>query len=191
MYSFALFLVLSCTMLIADVQGQSMEKVFVVNENTDIPKTFAERFLPMWQRAKTYTLDVAEAMPGEQYNYRPAEGVMTFQEHLLHLVKNFAALQAYVSGDRDTPLHHLPLENLNKRETIEAVTQAFDFVTALIEKTPDNELKEKVDDFFAKEAYMDKQGIFELMRNHCTHHRGALVIYLRMHGVQPPRYKGW
>jgi len=30
-----------------------------------------------------------------------------------------------------------------------------------------------------------------LLNDHQTHHRGQLVVYLRLNGIKPPAYIGW
>lgn len=29
------------------------------------------------------------------------------------------------------------------------------------------------------------------MDNHLAHHRGQMIIYLRLQGIKPPAYTGW
>jgi len=44
--------------------------------------------------------------------------------------------------------------------------------------------------FWSKDP-TSKKIILMLMRDHMTHHRGMLVIYLRENGIKPAGYKGW
>jgi uncharacterized damage-inducible protein DinB len=30
-----------------------------------------------------------------------------------------------------------------------------------------------------------------LMHDHHTHHRGQIIVYLRLNGLKPPKYVGW
>jgi len=36
-----------------------------------------------------------------------------------------------------------------------------------------------------------KLRLLNLMDNHLAHHRGQLVVYLRLNGIKPPSYAGW
>ena len=38
---------------------------------------------------------------------------------------------------------------------------------------------------------MSRRRIMLLLTDHVTHHRGQLVVYLRLKGVEPPAYRGW
>ena len=44
-------------------------------------------------------------------------------------------------------------------------------------------------DFFA--GPMSKRQILTLLNDHYTHHRGQIIVYLRMNDIKPPRYRGW
>ena len=51
-----------------------------------------------------------------------------------------------------------------------------------------SDLDEEVQ-FFA--GPMSKRQILVLMNDHLTHHRGQMIVYVRLKGVKPPAYKGW
>jgi uncharacterized damage-inducible protein DinB len=36
-----------------------------------------------------------------------------------------------------------------------------------------------------------KNRILNLMDNHLAHHRGQMIVYLRLKGIEPPSYVGW
>ncbi|WP_374662973.1 DinB family protein [Parasegetibacter sp. NRK P23] len=38
---------------------------------------------------------------------------------------------------------------------------------------------------------MSKLQIINLLSDHQTHHRGQLLVYLRLCGLTPPKYVGW
>ena len=154
--------------------------------------TFTKDFSRTWQRTMDYTLTVAKAMPEEHYDFRPTEDIRSFREQLGHLINNFAFLQYYITGKRDSPLKGLgdDLEGKSKEEVIKVVEKGFNFIADLIESTSDEEIIQPVQ-FFVSTVPMNKEKIFFLMRNHVTHHRGQLILYLRMKKVQPPSYIGW
>ncbi|WP_338393953.1 DinB family protein [Fulvitalea axinellae] len=167
---------------------------FLSQANAQEGHSFADEFTPVWQRAKAYTLELAELMPEEKYGYKPTEDIMSFREHLQHLIKNFAALQTYVTGNKQCELSDKTanLDQLDKKQLIALTGQAFDFIDKLANNTSDAEAQAPLaKPFFAKGVDMNKRKIFYLLRDHTTHHRGQLVIYLRMNGIKPPRYRGW
>ncbi len=151
---------------------------------------FAIEFGPVWQRAKTYTLKMAEAMPEKHYQYKPAKDAKTFEEELTHIVTNIGFLQYYVTGVKADFLDGFKKTGKSKSETLSMLNKAFDAVTEQVEKLQDKEAGHSVK-FFAKNVAMTKKGIYYLIRDHLTHHRAQLAVYLRLKGIKPPRYVGW
>ena len=66
--------------------------------------------------------------------------------------------------------------------------KAFAYALQTIDVMTEKDLNEKVE-FIA--GTMTRRRILLLMTDHLTHHRGQLVVYLRMKGVEPPKYVGW
>ena len=66
--------------------------------------------------------------------------------------------------------------------------QSFAYATQTINALTEKDLNEKVD-FIS--GPMTRRRILMLMTDHVTHHRGQLVVYLRMKNVEPPKYIGW
>ncbi|OJJ17144.1 hypothetical protein BKI52_31015 [marine bacterium AO1-C] len=151
---------------------------------------FAIEFGTVWQRAKAYTLKVAEAMPEEHYQYKPTKEAKTFEEELTHVVANFASLQYYVTGKKATFLDGFKRTGKSKSETLSMLNKGFDAIMKQVEGLKDKETGHSVK-FFAPNVAMTKKGIYLLIRDHLTHHRGQLVVYLRLKGIKPPRYVGW
>ncbi|MEH0155080.1 DinB family protein [Limibacter armeniacum] len=166
--------------------------ITMINVQAQEASAFHQSFAEKWERSKAYTLAVAEAMPESDYDFRAAEGIMTFREELQHMAMNFVFLQAYVTGEKECAISHVSegFDHMSKAEVIEALNTSFDFVTTVWENTPESAMSDKVD-FFAEGVNMNKEGIFHLMRNHVTHHRGRLTLMLRLKGIKPPRYVGW
>lgn len=151
---------------------------------------FAIEFGPVWQRAKAYTIEVAKAMPEKYYQYKPEKGAKTFEEELTHLVSNMAFLQNFATGKKAGFLSGFKKTGKSKSETLSMLNKAFDAITQQIEKLKDKDAAHSVE-FFAKNVAMTKKGIYYLIRDHLTHHRGQLAVYLRMKGIKPPKYVGW
>lgn len=150
---------------------------------------FAEEFYPVWQRGSTYLLEVAEAMPAELYGYQPSEDVFTFGEQLMHIAANLYYLNAtYISGAEPVDLD-LNISDKSKEEITSDLREALARVDASYQALQPGEEDEALMLFGRIEA--DKQRVFMLMRDHVTHHRGQMVVYLRLNGILPPNYVGW
>ena len=149
---------------------------------------FHDEYPNVWKRATSYTLEVAEAMPSEKYNFRPTEESMTFQEQLVHLVQNLSFLSGRITGEQTDFFKGERPEALTKQEANTVLREAFLYVGYLIEHVDDKTLWDTIE--FGGEK-MHKENLFYLMRDHTTHHRAQAVLYLRLNGVKAPLYKGW
>jgi uncharacterized damage-inducible protein DinB len=76
----------------------------------------------------------------------------------------------------------------SKKEIIAMLEKAFAYATATVNAMSESNLNENVD-FLA--GRMTKRRLLLLLTDHVTHHRGQLVVYLRLKGVKPPDYRGW
>jgi uncharacterized damage-inducible protein DinB len=65
---------------------------------------------------------------------------------------------------------------------------AFTFSRDIVKELKPEDLEQRVD-FFA--GNFTKRQILNLMDDHVTHHRGELIVYLRLNGIKPPPYRGW
>lgn len=144
-------------------------------------------FKQKWENARTYTMEIAQIMPEEHYDFRPSEEQMTFREQLLHMLGNMRWLSSsYLGGKRlDVDLKNT---DYTKAEMLELLQKGFDRAGEAIEGLNEETLNEEVS-FFA--GPMTKRQILTLMNDHLTHHRGQVIIYLRLKKMEPPSYRGW
>lgn len=143
-------------------------------------------FLEKWKNSKEYLLEMAKAMPEENYSYKPTEREMTFGDQLLHIKSNMDWLSStYFSTIKKEKGEK---KELSKEEIIMQLETSFNTVYKIIEQTPKEELKEMVD-FFA--GPKTKLQILNLLQDHVTHHRGQLIVYLNLNNIKPPKYVGW
>ncbi len=144
-------------------------------------------FQKKWKNAADYTLELAESMPAEAYNFKPTDDTRTFSEQLLHMVGNMTWLSSSYLGGKgfDTDLK---ADEYTKEEVLAILREGFAYSTATVAELKAADLEEIVD-FFA--GPMNKRQILNLMTDHLTHHRGQAIVYLRLNGIKPPRYRGW
>lgn len=142
------------------------------------------------ERAKTTTLAMAASMPEEQYTYKPVADEMTFSAQLLHMAQNISWLASAYITDTPNPFTKADLDDSGKSKAtiIATVGKAFDYAITAVRNMDAERLDEQVK-FFA--GPMSKRQIINLMNDHQVHHRGQLVVYLRLNNVEPPKYVGW
>jgi uncharacterized damage-inducible protein DinB len=149
---------------------------------------FQSQYPQVWQRATEYTMNVAKAMPEENYGFKPEEDAMSFGGQLLHIVDNISFLTRLISGESKTFYDRTKAEELNKDEIIEILENANDYVGSLISEISTVDLNSTIE---FRKLEMSKENIFYLLRDHQVHHRGQCIVYLRMAGVKAPPYVGW
>lgn len=149
------------------------------------------RLVADWTRARDYTKEYLDAMPPDGLSFRPAEGIRTFAEQMLHLT---AANFAFVSTAAEVPnpyagknLETLDEYKKSKEALTKIVLEGYDFAITTFPKMDFAKINEKVKLFGRFEA---TRGVaIEKAFEHQTHHRGQTTIYLRLKGVKPPNEK--
>lgn len=149
---------------------------------------FAKEFKPTWERAREYSVKFAEAMPEENYTFKPTPEIMSFGEQVVHTAGAAFWFTSKITGE-ENPGKGFKAEGKTKAEIIDYLKKSFDFVQKALANLSDEE-SAKVIPLFG-ELKLSKEQTFLTIRDHTTHHRGSMVIYLRLKGVKPPEYVGW
>ena len=144
-------------------------------------------FLIKWENSKNYLLEIAKAMPEENYNFKPTKRQMSFQEQLLHIRQNMIWLsETYFTDDNFEKSEKITPKT--KQEVIKELKKTFNNVSEIINNIEIKELAILVD-FFA--GTKSKLQILNLLQDHVTHHRGQIIVYLNLNEVKPPKFIGW
>ena len=158
------------------LMAQTIDAVFL---NANITKL---------KNAKEYTLQVANLLPAEKYNYKPSKAEMGFGKQLLHISENLCWLSSsYLTGNKN-PLTEADGKLTSKKNIIAIVIKAYDFAIDALQNFDTKALADTVK-FFS--GSMNKLQIINLIQDHQTHHRAQLLVYLRLNGIKPPEYVGW
>ncbi len=163
---------------------------FSISGKAQMNDSLLHQLSSKWKNAKIYALKVAELMPEEQYNFKPAPDEMSFGEQLLHIAQNMNWLSsAYLSVNKQNSSNSkIDAASLNKRSVINTLSSAYDSSLAVHYSLTTTQLDERLP-FFA--GPMSRRQILILMHDHQTHHVGQLIVYLRLKGIKPPEYVGW
>ena len=142
-----------------------------------------------WKNSKIYLVEVAKAMPENEYNFKPVPEEMSFEEQLKHIVGNVSWLTSeFVSKQKNPFSKEIIAKAKTKTEIIDLLEKTFDFAQENVNKLTENNFGEQVD-FFVKP--MNKLQILNLLQDHQTHHRAQAIVYLRLKGIKPPAFRGW
>lgn len=150
-------------------------------------QAFLDEFQHKWKNAEAYTMESIELMPEADFDYKPTEGQRSFKDQIIHSCRNMIWLSSsYLGGDKEGI--DLNQKDLSKAELLALVKTCFQRSGEAAGKLKPEDLEEKVS-FFA--GPMSKRQIMVLMNDHSTHHRAQMLVYLRLKGLTPPKYRGW
>src|SRR5687767_5727105 len=155
--------------------------------STSAQSTFLDDFKLKWKNATEYTIEFAQAMPEDKYTYTPTKVEMNFREQLKHIAGNIVWLSSSFLDGKTTSIDPTMCGD-SKKEIIAMLEKSFAYASETINQMTETDLNESVDLFAGK---MTRRRILLLLTDHVTHHRGQLVVYLRMNNVVPPDYRGW
>ena len=156
-----------------------------VNSVLDVPE-----FIRDWQISKQFTLDVAKAMPAEDYGFKPNADEMTFGEQMLHIAISNVYRFREITG-RESPFAIDPAKPLSsdKANVLKVLTQSFDYVIeALPQITPEQLQHTWHIPSWKGRNDPDGRAMIMNMFVHTAHHRAQCEVYLRAKGIKPPDY---
>ncbi len=136
-----------------------------------------------WNNNKDYSIETLEAMPEEFYGFVPIDSMHSFSEQATHIVSTMH-WQMEKLGFKELP----EFKDESKAELITSYESLFDYLISELESMEGYELKETVGVFYGAST---KRRLLNLLDNHLAHHRGQMMVYLRLKGVKPPKYRGW
>jgi len=128
---------------------------------------------------------LAEALPADKYNWRPAADVRSFAEVFLHVSAGNFNLYKRVGPP---PLSGIDVKNLEKSTTEKAkvvatLKDSFAHARQAIKAMPDADLEKSMDWFGGKNT---ERGVLLFIVRHAAEHLGQSIAYARMDGVVPP-----
>lgn len=167
------------------------------NSNIEVKRKSENRkmkFLSQWKASKEYTLELIDAMPKKDFNYKPikVDTVRTFAQQMKHLGAIIYGMNSIFIKDEAPVAPDPDFENkgLSKEEIRAFITSSFDVVTETVSKMTEKELYEEREMMFMpSKPMLTKFEYLDFVRDHCAHHRGQVVSYLRANGITPPAYK--
>ncbi|MDG1715867.1 DinB family protein [Lacinutrix sp.] len=151
--------------------------------------SFIKDYLVRLENSRKYLILVAETMPEKQYNYKASPESLSFAENLMHIGYAIDWHSQSLLGERasrdwktDTIFK---VANKSKVKMLSTINKTFDEAITLIKQFDISKFNDELDYFGLKRT---KRQIFLLLADHITHHRGQMLVYLRLNGLVPPRY---
>ncbi|MEZ5354993.1 MAG: DinB family protein [Bryobacteraceae bacterium] len=148
-------------------------------------KSFRDSFAEHWRDTREYTLAVLDAMPGDAFDSKPHPAQRSFADQLTHLgMANVAYFRAFGIGEPP------PRSEAKSKEDVRAHAVAcFDYVAMVLGKLTEKDLLRTDIKFSPRLPPHSGTDLCMRAYMHTAHHRGQLVVYLRVNGIVPPAWK--
>jgi uncharacterized damage-inducible protein DinB len=128
---------------------------------------------------------LAEAIPADKYNWRPAADVRSFGEVFLHVSAANYNLYKLVGTPPPTgvDVKNLEKSTTEKAKVVATLKDSFAHAKQAIKAMPDADLEKSMDWFGGKNT---ERGVLLFIVRHAAEHLGQSIAYARMAGVVPP-----
>lgn len=125
---------------------------------------------------------VAQAMPAEQYGFRPHPESMDFGALMSHIA---TTNYQFCAGLKDSDPPALPSPT-DKDGVVKFLSDSFEYCSAVIPGLTEEQLNTA---HSSPDGTLPGREILLAMYIHVAHHRGQAEIYLRDKGIRPPSYR--
>ncbi len=138
----------------------------------------------VFSRNQDQIVSLAEAFSEEQYAWRPAEGVRSVGESLLHVAQAnyFFMMKLGFELPEDVDMMTLPAIT-GKDNIVSAVRSSFEFAGSKIADVETAKFTDEVEMPFGKLTVLSS---LLVMMEHSGEHKGQLIAYARSNGIVPP-----
>lgn len=151
--------------------------------------TFIKDYVERLENSQKYLILIAEMMPEDIYDFKATPESLSFAENLMHI--GFAMdwhSQSLLRG-RESRVWKtdtiFKTAHKSKEEMIATINKTFNETITLIKQFDTTQFDDELDYFG---LHRTKRQIFLLLADHITHHRGQMLVYMRLNGLAPPRY---
>ena len=127
------------------------------------------------------SIAVADAMPANEYGFRPHPESMNFGELMAHIA---ATNYQFCAGLKDAEPPAAPSPT-TKEGYVKFLSDSFEYCAAVISSATEPQLRTPHN---SPDGRMLGRDVLLAMYVHVAHHRGQAEIYLRDKGIRPPSY---
>jgi len=145
--------------------------------------SIVEILVAHWKKSKELTLKVAEAMPAENYDYKPFPEAGAFGRELIHIGQ---AEGFYLGNLGKGKAPAAPAPTAPKEAVAKFLAENFDWAIGVVGQLTDADLTKTVAS--GRGPAMTGMDVVYSAMIHTAHTRGYVEMYLRNKGVVPPTY---
>ena len=147
---------------------------------------FRGEFLTELSVTETHMLQLAEAIPESKFTWRPAAGVRSISEVLLHVAAANFNLPKLIGTPPPQGFQVKGYETATteKAKVVASLRDSFAHVRKAAAAMTDADGEKKLPWFGGSQN--TRRGILFFMTRHSAEHMGQLISYARMNGITPP-----
>ncbi len=146
------------------------------------PSNTAGEYAKHFAALSGLSVAVAQAMPPDQYGFRPHPESMDFGQLMSHIA---TTNYQFCAGLKDTQPPALPSPT-EKDAVVKFLGDSFSYCTDVISNLTDAQLSAVHN---SPDGHLPGREVLLAMYVHVAHHRGQAEIYLRDKGIRPPSYR--
>ena len=146
--------------------------------------TETDLWVAWWERSKTFTLKVADAMPADGWDSATHDGIRTFGGQMVHICQ----AEGFYLGrlGKGGPAPRAPQGNPDKAATIAYMNQQFDWSISVVKQLTPADFTRSMGG--GKGPAMTGLDLLLNAMVHTAHTRGYADMCLREKGITPPTY---
>jgi uncharacterized damage-inducible protein DinB len=156
--------------------------LYAVPEPAAAAASAAREYAKHFDSLAKLSVAVAQAMPADQYGFRPHPESMDFGELMSHIA---TTNYQFCAGLKDSDPPALPSAS-GKDAIVKFLGDSFAYCTAVISNLTSEQLKQA---HSSPDGRLSGREVLLAMYIHVAHHRGQAEIYLRDKGIRPPSYR--
>ncbi len=128
---------------------------------------------------------LGSAIPEENYDWRPTEGVRSIREVVLHIAGANYFFGSMLGAEIPEGVDPRSMEKsgMSREQAVAALEESVSFIQNFLNTLTEEDLNTKID-FFGNEV--TKREAIIAMGGHASEHLGQLIAYARMNDVTPP-----
>jgi len=148
----------------------------------DIPSNASGEYSKHFGALSKLSIAVAEAMPPDQYGFRPHPESLNFGELIAHIA---TTNYQFCAGLKDSDAPSLP-SPIEKGAVVKFLSDSFEYCSAVIPNLTEEQLDKTHN---SPDGKLLGREVLLALYVHVAHHRGQAEIYLRDKGIKPPSYR--
>jgi uncharacterized damage-inducible protein DinB len=146
------------------------------------PTSAAAEYEKHFAALSKLSVAVAQAMPPDQYSFKPHPDSMTFGALMSHIA---TTNYQFCAGLKDSATPSLPSPT-DKDGVVKFLSDSFDYCAAIIPSLSEEQMSAAHN---SPDGHLPGREVLLAMYVHVAHHRGQAEIYLRDKGIKPPSYR--